>query len=249
MKVYSSCKNYSKVFFQNKKAFTLVELIITIIILIIIWTISVIQYTSYLSWTRDTNRITQLNDITKLMSLYRLNNKLPIPEDWVSIIWSWWIILWVQWYAWKIVLSKIKFNNWWFDPLDKTPFTYYTSQNWKFFQLMWFLEEKMENNLNFIWKTYAINEYKKRYPIVSWDKIWIFIDSNNNPIQNIPTIKDAGTINISTTTWSFTSFLTNTQYISWDNTVVSKVTKLSQTWWNWCNSSWTTDIICKNKNE
>jgi hypothetical protein len=240
MKKHPKYFKYPKLFSKHKIAFTIVEIIIAITLIIIIWAISVMQYTEYLSWVRDTNRISQLNDLSKLMSIYRVSKKLPDPENGVTITSTWWVV-WIQWFAWKVVLNKVKFKDWWIDPLDKSYFTYYLTANKKYFQLMTFLEQKKDDSLNLNLRTYAIDEYKNRYPLVTWDKIWIMIDSNNNPIQNT----NSWTVNISTATWSYKSYLTNTQYITWNNTVINKITVLSRTGWNWCNSSWSTDIKCR----
>jgi type II secretory pathway pseudopilin PulG len=246
-------KNFSRktIKYINKtlmlKGFTIVELIVSITLLVILGTISLMSYTSYMWWVRDTNRITELDNLNKLMSAYRLSKPLPEPENGVNVYWSWTTIIWIQWYAWNLVLSKMSYNEWWVDPLDKKYYTYYRTANKKFFQLVWFLEEKPDTIIKTwykIGKIYALDEYKNRYPKVTWDKIWLLLDRNNNPIQEIDSIKSWSWINVTTTTWTYTSYLSNTEQVIWDKTVVSQMQTLAVNWWQWCNSmAWS--IICE----
>jgi hypothetical protein len=227
------------------KWFTLVELIISITLLVILWTIWIISYSSHLSWVRDTNRITELDNLSKLLNAYRVTKKLPDTENWVIVYWSWSVKLWTQWYAWKIVLAKLGYVDWWIDPLDRKYYTYYVTASNKYYQLLWFLEEKNDSfSVSSIFNnTYASWEYKKRFPVVFWDKLWVLLNLNNDPIQEIQSIITWSWINISTTTWSYTSILTNNTTVSWDNTVLNQVAKLVPTGGEWCyNQSWS--LVC-----
>jgi prepilin-type N-terminal cleavage/methylation domain-containing protein len=57
---------------QNKSAFTLVELIVVITILTILWTIAFISLLGYGLVARDTVRVSDLQSITKVIELYKL---------------------------------------------------------------------------------------------------------------------------------------------------------------------------------
>jgi type II secretory pathway pseudopilin PulG len=125
---------FYKILKSKYSAFTIVELLVTITILMILWTVSLLWYSSYISWVRDTNRLSQLDNISKALNVYRWNKKLPDVTNWVNIYWTWWILLSQQWYAWEEVLKKIWYTDWWQDPLDKKYFTYYITANKKYFQ-------------------------------------------------------------------------------------------------------------------
>ena len=171
----------------KKPAFTLIELIVVVTILSILWVIWFIAYSSYLLGVRDTSRTTQLLNIKNWLEVFKIENKLPFPDDNIEVkddIET----LWYQWYAWIWVLSTIIFSKWWKDPLDWSYFTYYLSDNKKYFQLMAFLEkENTEISLwnHIITQTYAI-DYENRYPTLVWEKLWILLQETTNiPIQEV----------------------------------------------------------------
>ena len=57
---------------MNKKAFTLVELIVIITILAILWTIAFLSFQWYTKSARDSVRISDLKNIEKALSLYKV---------------------------------------------------------------------------------------------------------------------------------------------------------------------------------
>ena len=68
-----------------KKWFTLVELIVVISILWILATIGFISYSWYLLWVRDSNRLAQLEWLTKWLNVSLINWRLPFPENKINI--------------------------------------------------------------------------------------------------------------------------------------------------------------------
>ena len=125
-------------------AFTLVELIVVVTILAILATIWFVSYSSYLTWVRDTNRLSQLVSIHDWLELYRTKKDLPIPDDNIRVEVNSNLIAY-QWTVWTNTLETIDFTKWWKDPKDNTYFSYYLTQDRKYFQLLAFLEE--EENL------------------------------------------------------------------------------------------------------
>ncbi len=169
---------------QNKKGFTLVELIVVITILAILWTIAFISLQWYSSEARDSKRVTDLWQIRTGIQLYQAKEwVVPEPSETKTLIWSWTTNLIVQWYAWTWVLNNIRVNNDVKDPLEDIYYTYSTNWVKTKFQLLALLENQ-ETAYNVIPKTYANYETRDLYSV--WDKLWILLDSTTNiPIQEL----------------------------------------------------------------
>lgn len=66
---------------RNKKAFTLVELIIVITILSVLWTIWLVSYQWYTQDARDGNRISTISSISKWLEIFQVTSgTYPEPE-------------------------------------------------------------------------------------------------------------------------------------------------------------------------
>lgn len=204
----------------NKKAFTLVELIVIVSILAILSTVAFIWYSNYLTWARDANRFSQLVSIHDALDLYSVKRELPLPDNNVRIqsdnTWS--IILWYQWYVWNDILAAINFTKGWLDPKDNTFYTYYVAKDRKSFQLLGYLEDPQDSNqeASFINNAYAEVDYTERYPVVYWKKMWIITDDSTwAPIQEISSIISAGYFNISNV-WSvsYTAYLSDSEVVT-----------------------------------
>lgn len=215
---------------NNKNfGFTLVELIVVITILAILGTVGFISFSNHLSWTRDTNRLTQLSKIHSGLEVYSTKNKLPLPEDKVEV-WASWSLVWYQGYIWKNTLAMIEYEKWWIDPRDEQYFTYYVTADKIHFQLMAFLED--ENSLDtaenrkwqfLIPKANALN-YTKRFPTVYWEKLGVLTESITNlPIQEVDTIISSWYLDVFTTTGSYTASFTNNDRVTWTGIVLNIV--------------------------
>ncbi len=205
-----------------KKAFTLVELIVVVTILAILWAIWFVSYNWYLSWVRDTNRTSQLTSIHDWLELYRVKKDLPTPDNALTIK-SNTQILGYQWYVWTWVLNTIEFVKWWKDPKDNTYYTYYLDDTSREFQLMAYLEDE-ENTTYLLWwiveRVEAATDYKYRYPVVYWKKLWILVDNTtNSPIQETLT----WTLDLWSGTWAATTYKV---YFKNDNIFTSSWTAL-----------------------
>jgi len=166
----------------QKKWFTLVELIVVITILAILWTIAFISLQGYSRDSRDGVRISDLKNIETGLELYKTKVwKYPTPDNYVEITASWTIFSY-QGVAGDSLLSKIKINGGWKDPVDQSSYTYMTTSDLYQYELMWFLENW--NQAASIFPQANAANYTNRFPIIYWDELWILLDSTTNePIQ------------------------------------------------------------------
>ena len=231
----------------NKRAFTLVELIVVITILAILATIGFVSFSGYLAWTRDTNRVAQLKSMSDALELYRTKKDLPIPDDKVDVQYSWSTIAY-QWYIGKNVLETIEYTESGLDPKDKNYFSYYLTKNKKYFQLLTFLEEPNTdvvalNNFN---KTFA-TDYSDRYPKTTGKKLWILTDINNIPIQELDIISWSWYLDIYDV-WDveYRSILKWDDVLSWTWTTFQSVKTFAKKWGKFCS---TTNKTCTDPND
>ncbi len=215
--------------FQNKKAFTLVELIIVITILAILSTIAFVWFQNFTKDSRDWNRITTLKNIESWLSLYTIrNNNYPDPDELVEILWTWNILLSKQWIVWNEVVQKIKLNKEALDPKDKTNYIYSITWNGKKYQLWTYLEEnKLISYIPQITQTYANIDYTNRYFYTIWHKVWILLeDETQKPILKTQTLT---WINLSTNTDDFKVYFSNdTQSWSYTNSWIELITIIKE---------------------
>jgi len=213
---------------KEKKAFTIVELIVVITILSILSTIWFMSYSGYLIWIRDANRKTQIGSMEKWLNTAVTHWKLPLPEDYVEIK-SWANTIAYQWLIWKNVLETIDYSWEWVDPLDKTYFTYYLTKNRKYFQLMAYLED--EENLGFAWvfnNTYAI-DYKYRYPTFTWRKLWMLFNDYNETINSTGWLVSFDISDV----WSnnYKSYLSDKEFVYWSWTAFAELVNVDKLAW------------------
>ena len=230
---------------MKNRAFTLVELLVVIWLLAILSTIWIISYSWYSSSTRDTNRITQLNEIYNWLNAYVFKQKRVLPDSKIDIF-SWWKIISYQWYVWKKILWSIKYSADWIDPKDWTFFSLYMTKNKKYFQLLAFLEES-DKVWILLWRTNAI-DYSKRIPYIKWSNLWILVNEYNIPIQEITSIKDDQKLDIDNV-WNtvYKSFVRNSRDIlsgTW-TIFATPLKKFAEMWGKFCES---TNLTCDKDN-
>ena len=251
----------------TSRAFTLVELIVVVTILAILATIGFVSYSSYLTWVRDTNRLAQLVSIHDWLELFRTKKDLPLPDESVDVVIDWETIAF-QWFAGSNVLETIDFTKWGQDPRDGVFFSYYLTDDRKFFQLMAFLEEEtnitaQNNNVtsplrrgiegDFVaWNISLINstqavDYSSRVPTIYGKKLWILTNTANTPIQDIPEIITAWSLDISgwEDTSNYVAHLTDTSALQWTATD-SPLQYLESVWLGWWVASSCKTLIDRN---
>jgi prepilin-type N-terminal cleavage/methylation domain-containing protein len=168
----------------KRKWFTLVELIVVVTILAILWTVWFISYNGYLLWVRDSNRLTQLDQMSAWLELYRTKNTLPLPSNNIRVEWNG-SVMGYQWFAAQDILDLIDYSKWGRDPKDNEYFTYYISGDRKYFQLLGFLEDSTNQATSLFMPNQAhAADYTTRFYATSGKKLWVFVDGFNTPIQS-----------------------------------------------------------------
>lgn len=171
---------------MGKKWFTLIELIVVMALIAIIWTISFVSFTSYMVWVRDSNRITQINNMRDGIVL-AINKWISLKPEWAIEIQFNWVPKAFQWYFWPTLIEKIGYSMDWIDPKDDTYFAFTLSANGKYFQIMSLLED--EENLKWVWyKKAIIKDNNGRVPYLVWSKeIGIFFNDEIVPVHEYAT--------------------------------------------------------------
>ena len=134
-------KNFSIQTILDKKAFTLVELIVVITILAILWTIAFISLTAYSAQSRDSVRISDLDRMKTVLELYQIDSwKYPLPTNPIDVTYSW-ATVWNQGTFWETVYANLsKLDKIPKDPLTDKEYTYSTTFKKNEYQLWWILE-------------------------------------------------------------------------------------------------------------
>ncbi len=175
---------------NNLLGFTLVELIVVITIVWILSTVGFVSYSGYLTWARDSNRISQLTKLSDSLQVYAANKTLPLPDNYVEITESWSILAY-QWEVWVDVLETIDYTNWGKDPRDDSYYTYYLTKDRNNLQLMAFMEEQ-QSVLSFIWNQALAIDYTDSFPRTYGKDLWILIEPiTNTPIQDSSSVVNA----------------------------------------------------------
>ena len=124
--------------------FTLVELIVVISILAILWTIAFLSFWGFSSKARDSDRIADTNSLAKWIELYQVQSWIyPTPEQ---ITWTWIIGTTTVAYLWTIqnqVSSLAKISKTPTDPLSNSYYIYWTTADYKQYQIATTLENSL----------------------------------------------------------------------------------------------------------
>ncbi len=136
----------------NKKAFSFVELIVSVTILAIISTIWFISYSSYLWDSRDSQRKSDLAQIGSALKVYKQKRwYYPPPGDSFNLTYNWtWIVL--QWrFDQNVRLNTL--DRLPFDPKAKIPYVYSITKNAQEYEMAATLENE-DNPMAIINGTY-----------------------------------------------------------------------------------------------
>lgn len=196
---------------KTKKAFTLIELIVVITILSILWTISFITLNWYAASARNSKRTVDMKNMKNSLELVSYETwKYPLPDNGWAVSYSW-ELLWTQGIFWETVTKKVTriITKQPLDPLLEVPYLYSVTNNRKEYQILWFFENDVINDISFVNNTYASS--KKLKPKVAWtyNKLYIQSDKYLVPTPSIMTSEelpldfqsDAETIKSQIITW------------------------------------------------
>ena len=173
------------------KAFTLVELLVTISIISILSTLWFIAYNNYVVDSRDTNRVSQVQNIWDWLefALAREQEISIIDPLFITIDWEEYSR---QWEINDSILKKIKFSWSWEDPSTKEPYILNLATNNKDYDILSFLESP-SNAPNQTNKDDFVLTDESKLAYVYWkNNIWVFTDNNYIPLNKT----NSGTINI-----------------------------------------------------
>jgi len=152
---------------MNKKAFTLVELIVVITILAVLATVAFISFQWYALSARDSTRLADFNSITKVLELYNVKNwKYPNPDANTNITYSW-STAWTQWvFGISSYSDGSSMSNVPVDPVTGLEYAYSVTSSRQEYQLAAVLENPVSSNLTtptFAWTQEAQVHVKWNY--------------------------------------------------------------------------------------
>lgn len=120
----------------SRSGFTLVELIVVITILAILWTVGFVSLKSYSSSARDSNRLTTLSNIEKLLSIYSIKTwGYPEPDGALSYTGGTLTVVIRQWVIADSVVRSISLSTPPLDPLTNEKYVYSVSWNRQYYQV------------------------------------------------------------------------------------------------------------------
>jgi prepilin-type N-terminal cleavage/methylation domain-containing protein len=163
---------------KQKKAFTLVELIVVITILAILGTIAFISLQWYSKDARDSIRISDVSNMKTSLELFHLDaGKYPLPDD-NEIVDYGTEILWYQWDFWTTVISSLSrsMSEVPTDPLTDKKYVFSVANNKNEFEILSLLE----------WDSLTLNSLSQTNaaslvvtPKVDWNYNRVFIKTAN----------------------------------------------------------------------
>ena len=163
---------------NNKKAFTLVELGVSIMILLVVSAIAVVSVRWYTTWARDAWRISDLSSIAQLLEVNQtVKNRVELPENSVNINF-WWEQKFIQWDFSENVQKNFNLTTVFQDPKSEKFFTYSVSPDRRLYQISWILEREPISDENEKVNSTIFN-YKNKgfFPYVAWKKVWAVLQS------------------------------------------------------------------------
>ena len=210
---------------QKQKAFTLVELIVTILILTILWTIALISLEWYSKDARDSARISDVNNIKFSLDSFSLySSRLPLPDNAKTVSYNWQNV-WYQWSIWDDVVTNLKnLDNKPLDPLFVTEYIYSVTNDRKEYEILSLYESDNLVWLDLLSDTYAAD---KITPKIDWTYNKLFVKTSNYIVPT-PSI-----INSEANTGNLILGPTNikSQIITWWTNNLKIWTNPSSTWW------------------
>ncbi len=137
-----------------KKAFTLLELLLTMVIIVVLIVWGFLYFKVYPIEARDSLRYNVLRkEIPNALEVYKSQNwEYPLPSN-ISpdlvLDWEW--RKWLKWTFWEDMLSKIKWlENLPLDPKTNKPYIYLLSEDASSYKLITTLENTKKDYI-FVW--------------------------------------------------------------------------------------------------
>lgn len=226
---------------KSIKAFTLVELIVVITILAILGTIAVISLQGYSANARDAVRISNLTNIEKWLAFLQAKDwVLPDPQWNITTITSSGSTVLIQWELTQSTAEgRLKMSGQISDPTDWSLPVYSISADKKLFQVALFLEVWWLAQVSPLEITHAA-DWKTL--LTKWSKLWIILDETEKPVNRV----SVTTIDLASTTTNYKVYLTDTEVVEWDRSVLSRVDprssckRIAESWLmrTWKNKDW-----------
>lgn len=223
--------------FKQKKAFTLVELIVVITILAILWTIAFISLQWYSRDARNSVRMSDIKNIKTSLELLQQNTwKYPNPDNWENVTYSWWTV-WTQWVVWDQVVTNLdKLSNKPLDPLTGREYVYSLLNTKQEYEL-WTIIEWETLGLLWVNDSYAASN-QDVIAHITWNYNWVLAKVSTWSITYILAVPSI----ISTDVWDLLDIITNKQ-LSYD--------WFSNLWksysWTVFEINWAIDLTLTNK--
>ena len=216
---------------MNKKAFTLVELIVVITILAILGTIAFISLQWYSRDARDSTRISDLSAMKTGIELFHLwAGKYPNPTDTFNVEYSW-STVWSQWLFGDTTTANVdKLDKKPVDPLTEKEYTYSVTNTKQEYQLSWLLEswDTAFNSELFNW-AYAWDTIATA--VVTWNYNWAILKTLSGTTCEILSLPSIISAEANT---DLVSILNNERLVyDWYNNLPSNYnwSKYNELWW------------------
>lgn len=155
---------------EQKKGFTLVELIVVITILAILWTIAFISLEWYSKDARDSTRLSDMSKIKTSLDLFYLGSwKYPESTNPYTITYSW-ANVWDQGIFWETTYTSVsRLNKLPLDPLTNLEYVYATTNNRQEYELAWIYEWSEYWYNPYIWLDWAYANTKEAILRIIWN--------------------------------------------------------------------------------
>lgn len=161
---------------MNKKAFTLVELIVVITIIAILGTIAFVSFQDYSSQARDTKTVSDLNNAHKKIALFKIETGfVPDPDNPVEVTSGVGNIISHQGEFGTNVKRILNYGETIVDS-EWNNYKYAVNSKKSQYSVIGFLETPTAH----IFSTQTFAENKGKYLFSKWDDIITLLDNNNN---------------------------------------------------------------------
>jgi len=216
----------------NKRAFSMVELVIVITILSVLWTISFMWVQWYTRDARDSARLSDISVIEQWLSIAFVKTwRIPTPENKIDITSSWELIGY-QWDAWKKVLYDIEIiSKNVKDPLDDTYYSYIVDDTFSSFQILSYLEGPWYSQNPLIHSTHAVDD-ERRFKKLKWNNLWILTEPSNDVlIHKLDSVIKSWSLDIATTKDPYVANIDDGISVAWTWSELQILSSVFAAWW------------------